>query len=92
MPARAALVERAAQQARLARTPRRCLAVLAGLAVTPAWRARERRVRSARLEHRLRAAALRAVLAALVARAVMQELAALVAVVLLGRAAAVAWV
>jgi hypothetical protein len=47
MPALAALVERAAPLARLARTPRRWSAVLAGLAVTLAWRARARRVSAA---------------------------------------------
>ena len=89
MPALVALVERAAQLARLARTRRPWLAVLVGLAVTLARRVRVRLVRSARLEHRLRAAALRAALAALVARAAMQELAALAAVVVLGLAATV---
>jgi hypothetical protein len=44
MPALAALVAAAALLAQLARTPRRCLAVLAGPAVTPARRARARRV------------------------------------------------
>ena len=92
MPGLVALVERAVQLARLARTPRRCLAVLAGQAVTLAWRVRARRVSAARVEQPCLLTADRAVLVERAARAAMQELAALVAVAALARAAAVAWV
>ncbi len=91
MPARVALVERAVQLARLARTLRRCLAVLAVPAVTLARRVRARLVSAARVEHSYLLTALRAARAEPVALAAMQELAALVAVVLLDRAATVVW-
>jgi hypothetical protein len=91
MPALVALVERAAQLARLARTRRRCLAVLAEPAVTLARRARARLVWAAWMEHRRRVTAVLAALAEPVARAAMLVPAALAAVVLLGRAATVVW-
>jgi hypothetical protein len=89
MPDRAALVEQVALLAQLARTLRRCLVVLAGPAVTPAWRVRVRLVLAAWMEHRRRATALLAALAEPAARVAMLVLAALAAVVVLGRAATV---
>jgi hypothetical protein len=90
-PGRVVLVERAAQRARLARTPRRCSAVLAVSAVTLARRVEARLVSVARMEHRRCVTADLAALAELAARVAMLVPAALAAVVLLGRAATVVW-
>jgi hypothetical protein len=87
----AVLVERAVQLARLARTRRRCLVVMAEPAVTLGSLVVARWVRAAWMEHRRRVTALLAALAARAARAAMLVLAALAAVVLLGRAVAVVW-
>jgi hypothetical protein len=94
MPALVALVERAALLAQWAPTPRRCLAVPAGPAVTLARLVRARWVLAALMEHRPRGAAALVALVepvARAARAAMLVLAALGAVVLLGRAATVVW-
>jgi hypothetical protein len=92
MPGRAALVERAALLARLARTPRPCSAVLAGLAVTLVSLVVARRVSVVPVEQSPRVTALPAALAEPAARVAMLEPAALAAVVLLGLAATVVWV
>jgi hypothetical protein len=86
-----ALAEQVVQLARLAQTLRRCLAVLAGLAVTPARRAKARRALAAWMEHRCRVTADLAALAELAARAAMLVLAAQAAVVVPGRAVLVVW-
>ena len=92
MLGRVVLVERAALLARLARTPRRYLAVPAGPAVTLARRAKAQRVLTVRMEHPHCVTAVPAALAEPAARVAMQVLAALAAVVLPGRAVAVVWV
>ena len=79
MPALVALVERAALQARLARTPQPCSAVLAGLAVTPGSLVVARRAPAVQMEHCSRAPAAWVAWAEPAARAAMLELAALVA-------------
>jgi hypothetical protein len=89
MPGRVALVERVVQLARLARTLRRCSAVMAGLAVTLGSLVVARRVRAAWMEHRCRVTADLAALAEPAARAAMLVLAAVGAAAVPGRAATV---
>ena len=86
-----ALVERAVLLARLARTRRCCLAVLAGPAVMPVRLVRARWVLAARMEHSPRAMAERAALVAPAAWAAMLELAALEELAVPGLAATVVW-
>ena len=88
-PALVALVERAVQLARLARTLRRCLAGLAVSAVTLAQQGRARWVLAEWMEFLGRAAAVQAALAERVEQAAMLVLEALAAVVPPGRAVAV---
>ncbi len=89
MPALVVLVERAALLALLARTLRRCLAVLAGPAVTPGPLAVALRVRQARLALKAAAVAAWVALAVLAERAAIVALAALAAVAVVGLAATV---
>jgi hypothetical protein len=91
MPDRAALVERAALLARLARTLRRCLVVMAEPAVMLAQQVRARWVWAAWMEHRRRVTAELVALVELAARVAMLVPAALGAVVVAGLAAAVVW-
>jgi hypothetical protein len=91
MLARAALVERAAWRARLARMLRRCSVVMAEPAVTLGSLVVARRVLAVPMEQSSRVTAVLVALAELAARAAMLVPAALEAVVLPGRAVAVVW-
>jgi hypothetical protein len=92
MPGRVVLVERVALLARLARTPRRCSAVLAVSAVTLARRARVLRAPVVSMEHRRCVTADLVAWVELAALAAMLVPAALAAVVVPGRVATVVWV
>ena len=91
MPEQVAPVEWVALLARLARTLRRCLAVLAASAVMPGSLVVARRARVVPTEQSHRATAAMAERAAPAERAAIAEPAALAAVAVPGRAAAVVW-
>jgi hypothetical protein len=91
MPARVALVAWAELLARLARTPRRWSAGLAGPAATPGLLVLARRVWQARQVALAAAMAAPVALAALAEREPIAALAVLAAVAVLGRAAVVVW-
>jgi hypothetical protein len=85
-PGRAAVVERAVPLARLARTLRRCSAVMAGLAVTLGSLVMARWVLPVPMEHRSRVTALPAAMAEPAATAATEEPAVPAAWVVPGRA------